>query len=151
MQGEALLFRAQGFIDGDGPAFADLHRPFGRLITIHAKRHGVQARRHLHASRCELRGGGSVHEDLRSLWVGVHLCPGDPRRRLLVQGDVELRLDVVFDLDASGVSFKPGHAQDEVEMAGCERQRYRGLPRLFGSVDKDIGARPITVHVDYFS
>jgi hypothetical protein len=49
----------------------------------------------------------------------------------LVERYVELRLDIVLDLDATGISLITRQPQDQVVLPGRERQRYRRLTRLF--------------------
>src|SRR2546430_1401523 len=100
--------------------------------------------RYLHAGRGELPGGGSVHDDFRALWIGIHLRPGDTGGRLFGKDNRELRLDVVLYLNGPGVRLISLQPQDEVVLAGRERERNRGLTRLFRSVNENISSRRLT-------
>src|SRR6266849_7320804 len=71
------LFLVERFVNRDGATFAYLERPLGRLRSIEPQRYRVDPGRNLHASRCELSGGGCVHDDFRALWNRDHLRPGD--------------------------------------------------------------------------
>src|SRR6266481_2966180 len=144
------LFLVERFVNRDGATFAYLECPLCRLKSIEPQRYRVDPGRNLHASRCELSCGGSVHDDFRALWNGVHLRPGDAACRFLVERYVELRLDIVLDLDATGISLITRQPQDQVVLPGRERQRYRRLTRLFRSVDEDIGTRGLTADENTF-
>src|SRR5712692_3937024 len=138
------------FVNRDGATFAYLESPFGRLKSIEPQRYRVDPGRNLHASRCELSGGGSVHNDFRALWNRDHLRPGDAACGFFTQRHVELRLDIILDLNASSVRLVTLQPQDQVVLAGRERQRYRRLTRLFRSVDEDIGTRGPTADENTF-
>src|SRR5882762_901840 len=92
------LFLVERLFNRYGATFAYLEPPLGRLKSIELERNGVDPARNLHASRCELSCGGSVHDDFRALWNRVHLRPCDAACGFFTQRHVEQRLDIVFDL-----------------------------------------------------
>ena len=63
---------------------------------------------------------------------------------------MELRLDIVLDLNASGISLITLEPQDEVVLPRRERQRYGSLTRLFRAVDEDISSRRLTADENTF-
>src|SRR3989440_11845599 len=103
-----------------------------------------------HARGRQLPRRGSVHNDSRAFRIGVHLRPGHPAGGFFAKWYVELRLDIVLDLNPSGVRLVALQAQDKVVLAGRERKRYRRLTRLFGSVDEDIGSRRLAADKNAF-
>src|SRR6266478_1818820 len=121
------LFLVERFVNRDGATFAYLECPLCRLKSIEPQRYRVDPGRNLHASRCELSCGGSVHDDFRALWNRVHLRPCDAACGFFTQRHVEQRLDIVLDLNASRVRLVTLQPQDEVVLAWCERQCYGRL------------------------
>src|SRR5712671_712397 len=90
------LFLVERFVNRDGATLAYLERPLCRLKSIEPQRYRVDPGRNLHASRCELSCGGSVHHDFCALWNGVHLRPGDAACGFFAERHVERRLTRLF-------------------------------------------------------
>src|SRR6266849_656613 len=122
------LFWAERFVDRDCATLAHLHGPLRLLVTVQPERHVVKTRRHLHASGRELPGRSPIHENLRALRIGVYLSPSHACHGFFIERGVELRLDVVFDLNATGVGLITWQPQDQVVLPGSKRQGYGSLP-----------------------
>ena len=65
-----------------------------------------------------------------------------------IQCRVQLRLDVVIDLDASGIRFVTGQPQHQIVLSRRERECHWRLPRLFCSVNKYVGSRRLAADED---
>ena len=144
------LFLVKRLVHCYRATFTHLDRSLRLLKSIQPQSHGVQPGRDLHASGRQLPRRGSVHDDFRAFRIGVHLRPGHPARGFFAKRHIELRLDIVLDLNPSGVRVIALQAQDKVVLAGRERKRYRRLTRLFRSVDEDIGSRRLAADKNAF-
>src|SRR5260370_37230615 len=122
------LFGAERFVDGDCATFAHLHCPLRLLVTVQPERDVVKTGRHLHPSGRELPGRSPIHENLRALRIGVYLSPSHACHGFFIERCVELCLDVVFDLNLTGVAFITWQPQDQAGMSWSKRQGYGSLP-----------------------
>src|SRR2546426_2625320 len=116
------LFWAERFVDGDCATFAHLHCPLRLLVTVQPERDVVKTGRHLHPSGRELPGRSPIQKNLRALRIGVYLSPSDACHGFFIERCVELRLDVVFDLNVTGVGLITWQPQDRSEEHTSELQ-----------------------------
>src|SRR6266436_7909670 len=130
------LFWAERFVDGDCATFAHLHCPLRLLVTVQPERDVVKTGRHLHPSGRELPGRRAIHENLRALRIGVYLSPSDASRGFFIERGVELRLDVVFDLNVTGVGLITWQPQDQVVLPGSNGRGNWGCPDCFAPLMK---------------
>jgi len=67
-----------------------------------------------------------------------------------VERRIELRLDIVLDLNGSGVRLISLQPQHKIVLPGCERKSYGRLTSLFRAVDEHIGSRGLAADVNAF-
>src|SRR6266851_2900127 len=123
--------------NADGSAVACLDGVVGSLITIQLQRYAVDARANLDSGRGSLTRGNSVHPNFSARRRRCNLSPSDMTVFLMKRG-LDFCLAVVADLHRARVGFIAWKPQNDIVLAGFQRQRQRSLARLLVAVEKDI-------------
>ena len=129
----------EGCVHVYGAAFAGLNAAAGKFVAFQTKTDGVGAAGDLHPGGRELAGGNAVDEDFRARRSRGYLGPGDVTGSGF-EFEIEGGLDVVLHLDLADIGFVAFETKDQIVRARGERETDGGLPRLFITIDEDIGA-----------
>src|ERR1700693_2700640 len=123
--------------NADGSAVASLDGVVGSLISIQLQRYVVDARANLDTGGGSLTGGNSVHPNFPARRRRFNLSPSHMTVFLMKSG-LDFCLAVIADLHGAGVGFITWQPQNNIVLAGFQRQRQRRLVRLLVAVEEDI-------------
>jgi hypothetical protein len=97
----------QRFRNCYGSTVAYLNGTLNGAKTFLANRYRVQSDRHLQSSRRSLSGESPVQQDFRALRIAVYLRESDSAIGFLCKFYAQLSLNIIVNLNSSGIGFIP--------------------------------------------